>query len=140
MSDNKDMYYEGRINSIVGQLYLQDSRLFEAEVVLGKALHQTRNQKDILGQIYSLFSLSYLESNFGQHLEALELVREGLDLCNSYNYLEKLSIGYFHQGRLYWALGDLNIALKYCNLAIASMKLAIVTVFWSEIIPDQNQV
>ncbi|MHA2362491.1 MAG: tetratricopeptide repeat protein [Candidatus Hodarchaeales archaeon] len=109
--------YLGRIKACYGELLIRDSRLFEAETILRESLHLCRLQEDINGQIKSLFSLSYLESRFGQHLEGLELVREGLDLAHS-NHHELLALGYYHQARVYWALGDLNIAFKYCTLAI----------------------
>lgn len=112
--------YAGRIKSTFGQFKMADSEHFEAEITLREALHLSRQENDIFGQIHSLFSLCYLESSLGHHLEALELVREGLDLVNTNNYLEYLAIGYFNQGRVYWALGNLNIALKYCNFAIDS--------------------
>jgi tetratricopeptide (TPR) repeat protein len=55
-------------------------------------------------------------------LEAIELIREALEKTQpDFHYL--IPICYYQYTRIYWELGDLETAKKYCDLAIAQLDL-----------------
>lgn len=110
--------YKGRIKGALGQLYVCSFQRYKAEVNLREALTLTKFHGDVKGVLLVLYQLCYLEIQSGQVTEALDLVREGIGLAHQHQLHKELAAGYYYEGAVHWAMGELKTALKYCDLAL----------------------
>ena len=115
----KSSPYLGMLKCTLGNLLINEDRVYEAENHLKEAEIICRSNKDNYGLINVLLLIANIEADMGQIYDALETVREATDICLTYNFYNLLPMIYYYQSRFYWNLGELKIAKNYCLLGLS---------------------